>query len=605
MACSTQAQPRTFLELRQVHPSQAEGLFLNEPVVLHFSEELDPTSVHPLSVSIRSESGRLARGSWEVVGRSLTFRPDPPLRADLMDGGYEPGRVHELTLAGFPRLDGLRGASGAYLARGVRWRFRTAGGRNQADTGLLFEDSSLGVAKPLVLLTTEIEPTGEIRLESGEPLDPRTVDGRHFALVARAKPDSAPVPLRARLLENHDKSAFPRRGTALLVLTPAQRLEPGEIYTLELLPARPGLQDFGGNPLHTIAAGIPGARAVLRVRAPEADASDEPGFLSEEFESTDLRSVEAVPSSAGTALWRGTGKVELLWPMAAGDGALGHVALDGYEARVDLCAERLELPRGVACTLSERPGPVLLRSQGALRLDGTLQRRTKGPGPPSRPAPLLRSDLALEPDGPLQLSLWLERLRERNVDVTVLLAGGDLTLAGEIEVDGPLFLIAGGHVRRLGAPPPRAQRAWVLSSFGGSPPDYRPIGSAVETPMVDLGGPAPMLVLDPPASGEPLALVNPLTFSVLSAPIPRVGSAARWYASLVAAQARAGAVRVRYFADGDAPGDESKLVDDPQLLGDAPALRLRIDLILLPGGVWDPPFVERVQLRWEPREGGK
>ncbi len=607
VACAPAPRVVRPLELLQIRPANAQGVFLNEKLVLHFSTEIDPASVHEGSVNVQSEDGRKAKGSWLIQGRVLTFWPAPALRRDLSDGGYLPGSGYTLSLLGFPRPDGLRSRSGAFLERSVQFRFRTAGragsGREQ-----LFEDSSLGVARPVVLLAADVDPTGDILLEGEEPLDPSSLTDEEFSLVPRGTSSAPRVGLRARLLENFDRYESPRRGTTLLALTPKQRLEPGSTYAIERVHGRVGLLDFGGNPVRSVVGSQPGRPPLVRVRE---QSSESDGFLTEEFANPELRSVEAVDDADGTALWTDSGRIEVRWPKAAGSGDDGAVELRGEETRRDLHATRLVSKRGDVCRMPASRGAVIWRSQGSIVIEGKLERsggelpdpKTLGSAATSRRA------LGFDQVPPPSLSSWLDGEDTRARDVTVLVAGGDLVLAGEVEVHTNLVLIAGGHVRVRNKALPRALKLWVFSGFSrlssssGPLPDYRPIGAASPNVSMDLGaGAPPALVPDFLDPGVTNPLRVPLLYSVLSGPIPRAGAARRWFSARVDAHEGAGRVRVRYFADTDDPLDQGKLVDDPELLGGARTLRMRVDLELVPGANWDPPWVERVQLRWDPEQ---
>jgi hypothetical protein len=45
--CDQRAREERWLELRQIRPENKIDVYLNERIVLHFSEPLDPSSVHP------------------------------------------------------------------------------------------------------------------------------------------------------------------------------------------------------------------------------------------------------------------------------------------------------------------------------------------------------------------------------------------------------------------------------------------------------------------------------------------------------------------------------------------------------------------------------
>ena len=100
------------------------------------------------------------------------------------------------------------------------------------------------------------------------------------------------------------------------------------------------------------------------------------------------------------------------------------------------------------------------------------------------------------------------------------------------------------------------------------------------------------------------SLVEPLTFAVRSGPIPRQGQAARWRGPpRWGGHAGTGSYRVRFVgtSPGRLPGERiERIVEDPMQLGDSPSLRLQVELVVAPGPRWDPPWVDYVEVSWEP-----
>ena len=100
-----------------------------------------------------------------------------------------------------------------------------------------------------------------------------------------------------------------------------------------------------------------------------------------------------------------------------------------------------------------------------------------------------------------------------------------------------------------------------------------------------------------------------MTFAVRSGPIPREGRARIWHAAAEPADkpfghhSPVGTYHIRYVGSppglrGD--GRTEVIVEDPVQLNDSPTLRLQIELTVQPGAVWDPPWVDYVEVAWEP-----
>jgi hypothetical protein len=266
-------------------------------------------------VRVVSSKGREARGRLAVDGDRIVFTPAPVLAHDLSDGGYLPGTTYFVELAGFPRPDGLRGASGVALQRNLRWEFRTVdlGGAQH----VLFEDPSPERGSVVVLETTSLRPLQPIRLKCPEALDPSTLYSEDFTLDSRSE---KAIPLVARLLANDE-------GGALIELRARDRVLAAGSYQLQ--PSEDvRLRDLGHHPL------LYQVRRPLRIEPGVAPDAGAPTQHVESFTDERTRSPEAIDGVDGTAYWGRsddpegrTGKVEVRWPAAAGLGAEGEVSL--------------------------------------------------------------------------------------------------------------------------------------------------------------------------------------------------------------------------------------------------------------------------------------
>jgi hypothetical protein len=627
-------------------PDNAAEIYLNEDLLFHFSGEIDRASVTRASVSIRSKAGREARGALQVEGRRLRFVPAPVLSSTLDDGGYLPGTEYEVEIAGFPRPDGLRGVHGEPLASTYRWSFRTVAPRGDR-AQLLFDDRApdkTRLLRPYPALTAgdgfvqEVEPEDSLYLKCDKPLDPSTFDDAHFALISRI---GERVPVRGRLIENASEprllsrpervhssasdAAWEREPRAALIeLAPFSRLKPGMEYQLrfdERIPRLQPLHVWVGGPLVALGWSVLGESvrvpcdfggssvwdpnlALLRVRVRERGDSQRRGLLREEFLDTRLRSPVAVPGADGTAAWHGTGRVEVRFPRAAGDGHDGTLELGDEESRRDVHAVRLSLAAGRECQLSAPPGPLVLRAQGKLSIAGRLVRRS-GAFVPMPFDALTEQEWRERKRAAQPLSRWVDGLLAEDPATaahasnwTLIIAGGDLVIDGEIDVSTPLFLCAGGMIRvggtvRAG----REDQAFRLGAGGGEGVSAANVYE---------------LEIDPPLSNP---LRESLVFAVLSGPIPPRGGVAEWLLDEAGGSASsddnrdAGRFSVRYLKElSGTPRTRADLVlvDHPRLFEHAGPLQFLIELTLEPGERWNPPFVDYVNLTWEEdRRAGK
>ncbi len=603
-ACSRAAAPPRALHHRLTRPANPDGVFLNEDLVFYFSDDIDRTSVTRDSVRILTADGAQAHGSLSVDGTSVRFTPDPVLATDLSDGGYRPDTHYAVEIRGFPSPDGVRGAHGEPLESTYRWSFRTVR-LTMPRTALLFDDLMQDQRPVLRLFPPRnaldappfVAPRDSIYLSCNKPLDPSSVRDEDFALRPLASSGSR-VEVRARLIENHPQpTAHARRPAvrssasienwerspraALIELTPKQGLAVGE-YLITVGAARDGEiagpSDFSGrSALNYLGP--------LTVRVAEAPLDTGRGVLHEEFLDTRLRSPVAVPGYDGTAHWSNTGRVEVRYPAAAGDGSQGEVELSGDEARTDIHATRVHVGEGTTAALSSDPGVVVLRCQGRLWIEGDLTRAA-----PSEPR------LGFEGSGGT-LSEWLALVSAERRTWTVLVAGGDLVIDGAVRVSTPLLLCAGGVIRVSGTVAAATGQLFLLGEGGGLSIDPSERAKAP-------------LVIDAPISNP---LKAPLRLAVLSGPIPPHGEVLRWLGEEVRGSepgrgTPGGRWSVRYVQEltATAIADERLVpVESPRLFEVPGSLQLLITLEVDPVPLtdrrpaWDPPFVDYVRLSWE------
>lgn len=633
-ACDRSPPPSTSLSVTQFRHERAQGVLLNEPLVVHFSRPLDPRSLTRASFAVVDVDGRRARGSTRVVGRRLEFEPDLPRSHDLLDGGFLPSRRYTLQLAGFPRVDALRGRGGAPLERSIEYAFETSAAVDlpfldeapERGARLAIEDPTVGAGEPwhlicdkaidprsvssqrFVLVPSLIESqrseslTEESRRNEPWSSEPDEEEPRSSGEVPAARPEF--VELRARLVENRPEFArielMPRDDSGL-----PQLLELGAYSLIEVPALGVPLRDLGGAPIvsafRNLAFAVPlmvenAAPLVLGRR------------LIETFATDDLASPRSVDGATGQARWEGDGRVRLLLPRAVGTGRDGLVELVDPAQRTRFEATDLSIPAGATVEFGTT-GPVLLAAQGRITISGRLVRRVQSGDARQKPDEAhavwlrrLRFD-----DGDLDvpwldfeeretLTKFLERAEREQLPVTCLVCGGDLVVDGDIDVDGPLILVAGGRVRIPGRV--RASEARITKPFGRS---------AVAAWIYDLP-----LEIDEPVQNP---LVREQRWSIVSGPLTPGSDFKHWSAARAAGRPEPGREdgppqsRFEVAFIGVGTDDQGRLVDlepvsDLRLLEDMSVVRLRIDLVVAPARPgypqpWDPPWVDEIELVWE------
>ncbi|MEL6904175.1 MAG: Ig-like domain-containing protein [Planctomycetota bacterium] len=614
------------LDLVSIAPEPGAQLALNGEVRITFDATLDPTTVTDDSVRLVDlDTGARARGEWRIDGRMLRFVPDGVTQRDLSDGAFRPGARLRVELGGFPRVSALRDVDGRVLRSPLVAEYAVV----PASAESPFVDASPGYSAPLRLRRAdpgapEASALGHdepLLIACDEPLDPRSLDPERFELVriddaggggptdpGGAEPER--VAVRAlQLVQNAPPSS---EGTsALLRVVPGRPFDVREWagpfpYELQLAPGRtdPGLRDFSG--------GVPPWRPIrfLVARFGDAVAPESADSYSFEFDDPSDFAPLADSTVEGTAHWGRSGRVEVRFPRAAGDGRDGEVVLGGGTlADEDVHATRLTVPAGEEVVLAGE-GLVVLRAQGRLDLDGRVVRRL----PEGVDAPAMWNAVEVRTRraaaDAATLTDWLAEARSTGVPWTVFVAGGDVVIGGDVDLDTPLLIVAGGRVR--GRVPPRTAsgQLWVLGLGGFEGRGRGPRAS----------NPAPPLVLDPPIVNP---LRSPLTLVAYSSPVPKAATPRRWRRPEVVSRDGAhGAVDIGFVAAElprvDLPGDEGArgawLQDAGQAIrfpepmgvvgGTTPSpgarVRLRIELRVLPApaALWDPPFVDRVHLAW-------
>lgn len=601
-ACLPKPVEAESLRLSAFRQDGDRNVYLNEPLVLDFSEELDPLSI---TESRNGESGSLrvldphgvpVPGTLSVNGRQILFQPRLPLLADLSDGGFRPGTEYRVLLAGFPRPDGLRSQAGAPLERSLALGFRTALASNTKPLFDPFLELGGGPAR-MLLEGSRLAPSDPITIVGTHGVDPRSLSAREFALTPwdDLEAPATLIVLHPRLVLNQGRTQRGREEyLSRIELVPERALGIGRFvltrveHRLLSLDGQTFLMPVPIQGLQIEIAPAPIGRHMISFRDAKWSRYDEaPG--------TDG---SLLPAPDGTGL-------SLRFLAAAGSGAAGQVlGPEAWQGGADPQATGLRIDAGRELDLSERSGCVVLRAQGRMSLEGSLRRRLRAgaawsavepfsagldPGDPQAPGP------AKEPGSEQAWSLqaWIERMQQLGEPWTILVAGGDLVLSGEVDVEGPLMLIAGGVIRVLEGGLVRAQAVYKSREGGDN------IGRVLNAP----------LRLDPPPSNM---LAEGLVYGLLTRPFRPQGGVRAWLRSSVEAELGSARLDLQFIGLRDRPGggttEVGPVADVAQLI-DCQGIRLLVLLSLpaadeqtaTPGASpWVPPLVRQVTLEWAP-----
>lgn len=242
MGCSRNAEPLSLVEV--IPTSGSDDVRLNQPLILLFSEDLDPSSVHSDSIRLVFDGGQKAEGRFLTSGAQVTFVPAPVSLPTLDDGGYGGGGLMRLTLAAFPSRVGVLSSGGKALEASTEavWTVlhpETGG----VDSARIFIDSIPGTGprllSELASSTSEfhVAPGGRIKLEFSEPLSPASVVADPIGLYYD-NPDRDPLVVKIDFKQGEL--------TSVISLWPEGGFQQGTRYLLRL--SDPGVTDLAGTP---------------------------------------------------------------------------------------------------------------------------------------------------------------------------------------------------------------------------------------------------------------------------------------------------------------------------------------------------------------------
>ncbi len=609
--------------------AQRRDVALNEELYFHFSDPLDRASINDGTVQITDLGGHAVRGEFLTRDpRMVVFVPELPTASDLRNGGFRPATHYQVTLAGFPRVDGIRATGGEILSQSLVFWFETAS--EEEDETLFFgfagSHARLELDPKAHGLLREMGTLDPVRLVVEAGVDPSTLVASDFELwhllPRGAYQDSESIQRRridvdVQIVEN-------QRDRAVIELLPRTDapgvwapLEAGQYFLIC------GLVRSNRMSLRTLGGGLVlEASWELRVR-------ERLGKLFIDFSETDRLFSGRPEGSDATARWGGPDSgVSIRFPRSAGDGRMGNLAFgtrdpvhdDHPEWRIrqstsgglahneesgtihidsrglDIHAERLSISDGTTVHLEDEGGVCILRSQGPIVIRGELKRTTGAGRLPEtsgrnrvRPSLELEESMDLDPADHAALSGWLERAKAADEDLTILIAGCELEVYGQIDVEGTLILIAGGEVRLPGS---------IIS------PLCWQTKNSTHVPMKE-GLRILPLALDPPETNP---LKAPLIYSVQSRIFGPPGGVSAWGSANTDGSVGTGARRVSFFGQRLRGGvlERIGLVNSLTSLQDCQEIGFRVDLEIGPaeGEPWQPPRLDSLELSWSQRPRG-
>lgn len=220
------------------------GVYLNETLVFAFSEEIDPSSVHGNTVSIRNEDGTAAQGKWKVQGRELLFHPRLPMKADGSDAGLQPDQVYDVVFKGFPAYGALQSVDGNHLEKSCSLRFETVEG--ESFSSALFLDPKPGAAPDVVSINgtpvSAVDVDGlvvaagtSLEIVFSEPLFPTSIAESDAEIHVR-NVEGGMDPLETDVTYGKDPSQ--------LLIRPSEGFRAGDYYKIS--SGKLVFYDFGG-----------------------------------------------------------------------------------------------------------------------------------------------------------------------------------------------------------------------------------------------------------------------------------------------------------------------------------------------------------------------
>lgn len=455
--------------------AEAQPLLLNDAITVYFNQTVDPLTVTPDSFAVVDGEGHPVRGRLRVDGTWVTFEPEAPLGADLLDGSLRPDGAYQLVVHGYPRADGVRSAAGHLLKDSVRRPFRTASLGNVLP----------GLRAPLRPMHTESRPfllrTSELGSVPLPADDPRLQ--LHFTLPvlpSSATPAAFEVALLRRGAPSGHVEVIEPKSVRLLPQQPVDEfwgatvelefgsqvrvagsdrtvpLQPDDFLCIKLLVGASGLLDYAGRsaPMQVQWCYVVPGDAVPVAEWPGAE-EDLP-WLDQDlalpgFEITGHRSVRPLVRKEA-----GDGSLSVLRPQRdltivvgepfdPGDGHLRVVTRPIF----DFAA--IEIPVGVTVTLIAANQNVEIRSRGRARIDGTLALQCAG------------TALSVQPGQLVDFSAI------RNSAAATLVAASGISIRGQViaprEAPIPLALVTAGTLEVKGSVPVRTIVATERGGF--------------------------------------------------------------------------------------------------------------------------------------------
>lgn len=143
-----------------------DNIPLNEVLEFRFSEPVNAATINPASIQIRQGNafGATVKGTFEVSGSTVLFRPQLPGLCDLTDSGFDADTQYRVQVIGWPEEFAVQNTQGQKLAQTTTWEFHT---RLDQDPEK-FRDQIPGAA-PIVLATTP--STGDAAIDTTMGVD--------------------------------------------------------------------------------------------------------------------------------------------------------------------------------------------------------------------------------------------------------------------------------------------------------------------------------------------------------------------------------------------------------------------------------------------------
>jgi hypothetical protein len=201
------------LALLEVDVAGQSGVPLNRPIIIEFTSPVDPTSVTPQTLRVRTlpQGATQVEGEVEVDGDRVAFYPRLPTSSDLGDSGLRAGESYEVRVIGHPEANPIRDLDGRGLVETYAVTFQTA---TAADS--LFYDTH-PEEPPHVRSVTPIDGAEEIahdtpiEIRFNEPIHPASVTASYVRLLLVERPVGNPVdrirPIRGTLSLAQDRDA--------------------------------------------------------------------------------------------------------------------------------------------------------------------------------------------------------------------------------------------------------------------------------------------------------------------------------------------------------------------------------------------------------------